>query len=197
MIHKIHKDTMVIGIDNNNNKVNRKISDLEPGFKIVGYDLNNDCECLNTVLEIIPLSAPKENQMRLWFNTETNGDTFVVIDKDQELDYFNLATNNWEYKKADDFECTDIAKSFKDQIKVGHHDYNCDMNEDEFVALRLDNSHNFYARRHEMSEEQQKEEMKKQRSKDVTDQASENNLIKEPVVYDKLYTDCILIRSEK
>ena len=72
------------------------------------------------------------------------------------------------------------------------------MGEDEFVALRLDNSHNFYARKHEISEEQQKKQMELEKeSRKNSDDSTKNNLIQEPVVYDKFYDDCILIRADK
>lgn len=197
MKHAIHKESMVIALDSNNQKVCKKICDLQKGFKLIGFDLNNNQECINTILDIRPINIPEERQVRFWFRKEMD-DTFLIVDEDQELDYFDYAINNWTYKLAKDLQSGDIIKAYdNNEIRVQHVDTNCNMEENSFVALVIDNSHNFYAKKHETTKKELEDQQKAHINENPENAASSQNVVVEPIVYDMFYDNQVLLRALK
>ena len=143
----IFEDTMVV-VKRNNQRKCLKINHVVPGDFILGFDLNNNQDVYNRVLEIQELEVAEENQVRIWFKQGTYPDQFIIAAKGQQFDIHNYDLMNWDYRKAEELMSGTLIKGTLQDVSLNTIDSNCDMT-GKFYMFILSGSRNFYVRKHE------------------------------------------------
>lgn len=185
----IHKDSTVI-VKRNGKEFPIKITDVVKGDYIKGYDRDNNNDCWNVVLEIENISLPEKDHMRFWYKQEPFKMALLICGEGQEFDYWDYGTEKWEYKLGKELMSADKLKGTVENCEVHSADIEyCTHMEDGFIMFILSNSHNFYVRVHEPSEDERNKQL--QASK-------EGQPVPKTIGYgDKIFEDYILVRGLK
>lgn len=196
----IHKDTTVI-VQRNGQIKCLHLCDVKVGDLIKGYDLNNNRECWNTVSSIERLRIPVDDQVRFWWQIPGYEINFVIVSENDNIDCWTYNDQiPWAYKSVKDVKVGDYLKGSvevdnnKYRTEVFAVDYNCNI-DDEFIALTLTNSYNFYARSHKSEfDPNVKAEEERRNSSDPNKKIEE---IKHIEGYTKEFEDFVLVRANK